>query len=948
MRKIVLLLSYVFFTAGFYAQSVISDTSSFPYWIDMMQDPKANFFETQKAFEKYWVNRERDKGDGWKPFKRWEYFTEQRIDVNGNKPAPEHVLNEYQSYFLSNSKSDQLVEKDHWKEVGPILMPVNGTGQPNGLGRVNCLAFHPSNSDLFYAGAPAGGLWKTSNGGNNWEILTDTLPTLGVSSIVVDFSSPNTIYLGTGDRDSDDAPGLGVWKSTDGGLTWKSSNTGMGNRVVGKMIMNPQNNAELLAATSGGIYKSVDNGQSWSRKSSVTSHFKDIVYKPGDPSIVYATSNGSFFRSSNAGDTWAVVTNGLPTSNRLVIGVTPANSNYVYLLLSNQRTFKGLYQSTDSGVSFNLMSNSPNILDYKADGSGTSGQAWYDLCIAVDPLNANILYAGGINIWKSIDGGINWTLSAHWTFGPPVDDVHADQHELVYSPSNGRLYNGNDGGIYYTQDGGSNWTEISSGLGISQIYKIGQSAQADKLVINGYQDNGTSVYDGSWRTEIGGDGMECIIDPTDSNYMYGALYYGDIRRSTNKGYNFSKITDSITESGSWVTPYILKEGNADVMIAGFKNLWRSSNIKASPTSAIVWEQISTNASGSNTIRVLESSPANPDILYFSRSDNTFFRSDNISAASPTYTSLTGLPINSWPKDIEAHPTNANKVYIVVSNSVFESNNKGVSWTDISGSLPNVSMNCIVFDASSNGDLYVGCDLGVFFKGAWMTDWVPFTDGMPVTAEVTELEIFYSPVKSKSRIKASTYGRGLWSSPLYQKIEPYFESNKTQICVGQTVQYSDLSNGFYTDVHWDFPGGTPSSSNLANPVVKYNSTGTFKVSLKLSNAYEEDSITDPTYMTVDPCTGNNIFEFAGGSLQIYPNPSENKTRIIYSGISGNSLLVSMHDVNGKSVFNKQFNTTGGNGEISIATNEMKAGLYLVGIETSTENSERVVLKLMVNH
>ncbi|HAW51978.1 MAG TPA: hypothetical protein DCX54_06560, partial [Flavobacteriales bacterium] len=112
MRKIVLLLSFVFFTAGFYAQSVISDTSSFPYWIDMMQDPKANFFETQKAFEKYWVNRERDKGDGWKPFKRWEYFTEQRIDVNGNKPAPEHVLNEYQSYFLSNSKSDQLVEKD--------------------------------------------------------------------------------------------------------------------------------------------------------------------------------------------------------------------------------------------------------------------------------------------------------------------------------------------------------------------------------------------------------------------------------------------------------------------------------------------------------------------------------------------------------------------------------------------------------------------------------------------------------------------------------------------------------------------------------------------------------------------------------------------------------------------------------------------------------------------
>lgn len=832
------------------AQSNQTDTSEYPYWIEMMQDPKANFFETQKAFEMYWDGRERDKGDGWKPFKRWEWFMEQRVDIDGNKPAPDHVLNEYNKYFSNTQKSWSLEDKNHWKEIGPINLPTNGTSQPNGLGRVNCLGFHPSNQNIIYAGAASGGLWRTTNHGQTWDVLTDTLPTLGVSAVVVDFNDPDIIYIGTGDRDGGDAPGLGIWKSTDEGISWNPSNTGLGNEVVGRLLMNPQDRNTLIAATSDGIYKSTNAGQSWVRKSSNNNHYKDLVYKPGDTSTVYAVAGGTFYRSLDGGENWLQVTNGISGgANRAVIGVSPANSNYVYLVHCHQRTFKGLYRSANSGSSFSLQSTSPNIMDYSYDGSGNSGQAWYDLCIVVDPLNVNTLYVGGVNIFKSVNGGQNWAINAHWT-GTNAPDIHADQHTLRTNPLNWRIYSGNDGGVYYTGNGGNNWIDISEGLAIAQIYKIGQSATSEKLVINGYQDNGTAIYNGEWKTEIGGDGMECIVDPIDTNYMYGALYYGDIRRSSNAGTWFSKIASSITETGEWVTPYILQEGNPSTMIAGFKNVWITTNARGF---SVNWTQISNNLASTNGqgIRVLENSPVDNDVLFVSRKDGYLFRSDNITASSPIYTNLrSGLPTSTWPRDIEAHPTNVNKVYMVQSNKVYESSNKGQTWTNISGTLPNVSMNCIVYDSSSSGDLYVGSDLGVFFKGSWMNDWKPYSGGLPYSIEVTELEIFYGPTGDQSRIKAATYGRGLWASPLYERPIADFEAEDNQLCVGQSVQFNNLTEGTYDDVLWLFEGGTPDSSKADNPVVTYNQPGTFDVEMRVNSPFEQDVKIKTDEITVD--------------------------------------------------------------------------------------------------
>ena len=412
------------------------------------------------------------------------------------------------------------------------------------------------------------------------------------------------------------------------------------------------------------------------------------------------------------------------------------------------------------------------------------------------------------------------------------------------------MYSCNDGGLYYTSNSGQSWVDVSDGLAIAQIYKIGQSAQSRNLVINGYQDNGTAIYDGNWRTEIGGDGMECIVDPADSSYMYGALYYGDIRRSTNYGVSFSKIANAVSETGEWVTPYILREGNPNTMYAGYKNVWKNTSVRSSTS----WTQISTGLGASNQgIRVLENSPADDDILYIAKEGNDMYRSDNINASSPTYTNLTSsLPTTSWPRDIEAHPFDADSVFIVQSKKVYASGNKGSSWTDISGtSLPNVNVNCIVYDSSTGGDLYIGTEMGVYFKKAnSFNTWIRFNGGMPEAIDVTELEIFYGASREESRIKAATYGRGLWSSPLYTKPTADFTSDNTQLCLGQEVQFTDQSEGFYTSISWTFPGGIPGTSTDPNPKITYNTPGTYTVSMIVSNINENSTKVKTNFIIVD--------------------------------------------------------------------------------------------------
>jgi len=599
-------------------------------------------------------------------------------------------------------------------------------GGYEGLGRINALAFHPTNPDIIYIGAPAGGLWYTTNGGNDWQTTTDVLPTLGVSAIAVDPTNPSTIYIGTGDRDASDAPGVGVMKSIDNGLTWQMSNTGMGNKIVGDLLIDNTNTQIIYAATTNGLFKSTDGGATWVLKTG--GGFKDLAFKPGNTSIIYATQGGKFYLSVDAGETWSTITSGIPSGTRGVIAVTPANPEIVYFLLSkSDNSFRGLYRSTDAGVNFTEMSSSPNIMGWDCNG-GTGGQAWYDLALEADPVNADIIYAGGVNVWKSMNGGANWQISGHWYGGCGVSEVHADQHIMAANPVNNRIYLGNDGGIYYSLNNGTSWVEITAGLVISQAYKLGQSATVDDLVVNGYQDNGTSLFETDfWKSIGGGDGMECAIDPTAPSYRYTTVYYGSINRVI--GYNSKQIAgkgvNGITEDGAWVTPFIIAENDPNTMFIGYKNIWRSKNIKNPSSSGVTWTKISTINTGN--LDVLEQSPVNPEILYAS-SGGSLYLCTNALQNNPTWINITSqLLSGSAISDIETSPFVENTVYIIQDKKIYKSENKGATWIDISGNLPAIHFSSIVYYKNSIEGLYVGSDAGVYYKDNSMTDWILFSN-----------------------------------------------------------------------------------------------------------------------------------------------------------------------------------------------------------------------------
>lgn len=853
----------------FFANHILLGQSS---WQEMVHDPSANFHDVQQAYEAALGNVPYQKGLGIKQYKRWEYYWEHRVDEKGKFPAPGHLLDEMSNYYNTHSNSrNYTVGSGNWSLLGPTPVPNNGTGQLNGNGRLNCITFHPTDPNTIYVGAPAGGVWKSTDNGLTWTQYIAGLTRLGVSSIVIDPSNTNTIYIATGDRDGADVPGYGVWRSLDGGLTWAPRNTGMGNRTINELIMDPTDPNKMLAAGSNRIiYRTIDGGATWTGSANLGHNPKDIAYHPTNSNIAYA-SGTRFHKSIDGGVTWTRITNGVPTAQRIALAVSANQPNWVYLLAGDGSGLVGIYRSTNSGTTFTTRTTTPNILGYAINGSDTRGQAWYDLVIAADPTDANIIYTGGVNLWKSTDGGATMNCVSYWV-GPSggVDGVHADQHALEFSPHTNNVYNGNDGGLYLTTDGGVNWTDFSDGLAIAQIYKIGVSQQTLDRVINGYQDNGTAVSTGTtFSTEIGGDGMECIIDPTDDTYMYGALYYGDIRRSTNGGLSFASISGPTGEAGSWVTPYKLDPNDANRMFAGYNDIWRNDAVRT----GTAWTQISSFANTSNMVD-LAIAPSNSNVMYVSKGGTSnFYRTNNALAAAPTWTNLeANLPTTGTPKDIEIDPTDPTHLFIALGNNIYESTNSGGSWTDIAGTLPNISLNTIIIDKDSPVEaMYVGMDVGVYYKDNTLADWVLYATGIP-NVEVTELEIHYNSSECKSMLYAATYGQGLWKSDLKDPGNvatlACFEASATDICMGETVTFTD--NSSYTPTSWTwtitpatftFVGGT--NANFQNPQVNFTAGGTYNIQLNATNATGSDLETKNAYITVAPAalasSFNNDFE-----------------------------------------------------------------------------------------
>lgn len=736
-------------------------------WVEMMNDTAFNFFEVQAEFNSYWEGKTIEKGKGWKQFKRWEYFMQSRIDSNGRFTNFGSANQVYKDLTTSTSNNKAKGEAGNWKHLGPFGAPAN-----TGAGRANCIAFHPTVATTMLVGSASGGIWRTVDGGLNWSTNTDEFENLGISDIKFALSDPNIVYAATGDGDGSDTYSYGIIKSSDGGLSWQTtgltSTTNL-KRLVHKIIVHPTDANTVYAATSFGLRKTDDGGSTWTQLRAGA--FKDIAFKPGDPNTIYAVTGSVFIRSTNGGATWSTISISFASSpGRLVIATTEAEPNYVYLLAgkNSDNGFGGLYRSSDGGASFITMSTTPNLLGWSNSGSDSGGQAWYDLALTASQTNKDMIFVGGVNIWKSTNGGTTWSINAHWT-GSGAPYVHADIHRLQFSPhSTSSIWACTDGGMHYSLNNGSAWGVRNTNLSIGQMYRMGGSASSATKVMTGWQDNGSNFYNTTWSRTLGGDGMECLIDYSNNSIMYGSLYYGQINRTINGGQDWTGITDNIGEEGAWVTPYVQDPNNSSTLYAGFLNVFKTTNKGNS------WTQISNFTSG-NTLQSIAVAPSNSNIIY-TASNYNLYRTTNGGSSWTDITNLAWAGGVNFVTYIAVHPTNPLKILVTLSGyyagqKVYQSIDGGSTWTNISGSLPNLPANTIVFDKNSSKEgIYVGMDVGVFYRDSTLNDWLTFINGLP-NVIVKELEIFYPD----NKLRAATYGRGLWESELYDLANIIHES-----------------------------------------------------------------------------------------------------------------------------------------------------------------------------
>ncbi len=737
--------------------------------------PMFTLSQISKAAEKYFATHDPNrKGSGYKPFKRWENYWQYFTDKDGYI-LPSETL--YQAYKDKITQPNTVNTTADWSNIGPVNAGL--IRYTPGTGRINQMAIDPSNDQIWYAGAPSGGLWKSFDAGQSWDPIFDEYPQIGVSGIAIDETNTDIIYIATGDDDALDSYSIGVMKSTDAGVTWQetgltASNMGR-NNALNEIVIHPTDNNIIYVAGSNGFYKSIDAGETFDRSPFGGISVKDVTdfrLNPGDPDIIYAVTNDGFYRSTDGGENFVASTSTvLPEDfGRAVIGVSPASPNSVYVLYadtgSNDYVFQGLYRSNDNGATFTKTAQSADILE--------SSQAWFDLAIAVDPEDFDTLYVGCLNIWKSTNGGNIFGRLNQWSVNNAAFS-HADIHTLKFF--NNILYAGTDGGLYSSADGGDTFIDYSNnGIMTSQFYRMGMARDDAGKIVGGTQDNAGFVYNNNqWNTWTGGDGMDYEIDPLNSNIAYGFTQFGSTLWITSQnGLNLGWA--DAPEQGNWITPLTINS-NGEVF-SGFQAVYKLNSGG--------WSKLSDNLTGSN-IDDLEASPNNPDILYAAEDNRLFISEDggeNFRGISQFDNPISDIAINSNDNRV-VYVTTSNRVgsaeYRQPANpqvmKVIVPETGNAEKIDITGDLPdNQAFFAIVHQPRDvKNSIYLGTSLGVYRTDDELIAqglWEDYSNNLPNTA-VSDLEI---SIKDAT-IAASTYGRGIFTSPIIVEIADYDVSLK---------------------------------------------------------------------------------------------------------------------------------------------------------------------------
>ncbi len=900
--------------------------------------------------------------------------------------------------------------------------PWTALGPKNFSGRILSLGFHPTNANIMWAGSASGGLWKTTTGGTgapggiNWTYVETGYPVLGVPAIAVHPTDGNTIYIGTGEVYNNSAAaagaagaghirtyrgsyGIGILKSTNGGTTWDQvldfSYSNM--KGVADLVIDQANPSIVYAATSDGVYRTINAGATWSLVLNVPMAM-DLIYKPGSSTVLYATcgnfatTGAGIYKCINADNTGAPTFNilsiGLPVvkSGKIQLAISPANTSKIYASIGADPNVtgdpEGLWVSTNEGSSWSQPGAS-NII---------GNQGWYSHDVAADPTNANVLFWGELDLYRHASGGTsNFTKISNWsswftsafavgtTSEGSSNYVHADIHR-IYATAANTVFMCTDGGIFKgiwnTGTGTIAYTALNGGLMTTQIYaNVGISQQDEDFMVGGLQDNEGFVYEGSPNCrKVGGlgDGFHSSVDPTNDQICFTESYYLNAKKSTDKGVNWSSMSASAavnlgnppSETVCFNAPLVIAPSNSAIMYAGSCKFKKSTNNGGS------WSNMNSNTVLSNAsapIIYIAVAPTNPNYVYVSVAPGGGARSKlyKTTNGGTSFTEITGSLPDRYYSYIAVDPTDVNRLAVTLSgftplpteSNIYLSHDGGSSWSNLGGTgvsaLPEVPHNTVKFDPNDRGALYVGNDVGVFYVAGIPTSgtltsttgaiWAAYNEGIEDAVMVSDIVFTNTTPRI---IRMTTYGRGLWERALAPADLPVVfkqfratattRGNQLEWVVASQVNVGRYEVEYSTDaVHFKRVTILPSKSGTG--LISYNYLHEIKNEV---NGYYRIKTVDLDesykYSTVEEVRANKTQM----NLIVYPNPTTGVFRIRVPARVDGEMSLKIYNTQGRLLMVQPVKQQGGEWPVDIS--RLAAGNYQVVCE---DQKSRYVSSIM---
>ena len=791
------------------------------------------------------------------------------------RPATERLIIAREMIAMQQ-RNKQTLMAPIWEERGP----------KNVGGRTRTVVYDPNDlsNKKVWAGGVGGGLWYCNDitaTSPIWNRVNDFWENIAISSIAFDPTNTQIMYVGTGEGWSnlDAQRGAGVWKSTNAGLGFErllsTNNTTFYH--VQKIVVNAT--GVYVATKAGGVMRSTDGGTSFTKVLGSTvpigasNPISDLEI--GADGTIYAGigifTSGSVWKSiSGNANTWTKLnngTNGFPTSGfeRVEIAVAPNDSNVLYAITQDASTngLYNIYYSANKGTTWTTCAKPSDADGGIPSDDFTRTQAWYDLTAAVDPNNASTLIVGGVDLFKSTNAGTSWTQISHWYGGFSYPDVHADQHVITFKKnSSSEVLFGNDGGIYLSANiniASPTFTNKNNGYNVTQFYSCAMSpTAASNIFLAGSQDNGTQRFSSAGLNNTtrayGGDGAFCFFDQDNPTVAIASYVYNNYYRSTNSGTSFNTTLSSSSTTGSFINPADY-DNRENILYSAYSTsaIQKITNVTTTPVTSQI--TMSTLGAMASHLSVSPYAAIGSSTVFVGTEAGKVFKITNAQSASPTITQL-GTTLGGSISCIEIGASE-NELLVTLSNygitSVYYSDNGGNTFTNKEGNLPDMPVRWALFNPQNRNEVLLATELGVWYTASLnltTPNWVASNAGL-ATTRVDMLQYR----SSDNLVIAATHGRGLFSCSNFtlnitQAPTANFTANKLVVCKGDNVTFTDQSSDSPNAWSWSFNGGTPSTSSLANPTIKYDSLGTFAVTLTASNIIGTSSpITKTAFITV---------------------------------------------------------------------------------------------------